>query len=161
MTNTPENAPINRRILVWVREANRDGSGAWQLGWAFKRHKGDGLPPKLYADGYNGDWQIPTWADLPPAPDGERGGEVMNPNELYGLGPRQADPLGRAHQPTPEERIAKLVAALTQSTDALSELMACSSEMLNSRVARGLYKQCHDAAMNAGAVLRAEMARKI
>lgn len=66
MANTPANAPTNRPILVWVR---KDGTGAWRPGRAWK---GDGLPAKLYAEGYNGDWSIPTWADYPPKPDGEK-----------------------------------------------------------------------------------------
>ena len=64
--NTPENAPEDRPILVWVREVNRDGSGAWKAG---RLVSGDGLPPKLFADGYNGDWDIPFWAEYPPPPD--------------------------------------------------------------------------------------------
>lgn len=68
--NTADNAPTDRPILVWVREANRDGSGAWRHGRAFPAT--DGLPAMLTADGHNGDWSIPTWTDYPPKPEGEK-----------------------------------------------------------------------------------------
>jgi hypothetical protein len=43
--------------------------------------------------------------------------------------------------------------ALRQTRDALVELMACSVEMMNSRAAKGLYKQCHEALMASGKAL--------
>jgi hypothetical protein len=43
--------------------------------------------------------------------------------------------------------------ALRQTRDALVELMACSVELMNSRAAKGLYKQCHEALMASGKVL--------
>jgi|GEM_PF-4743513 len=66
--NTADNAPTDRPILVWVREANRDGTGAWRPGRAWKAE--GTLPPRLIAEGYNGDWSIPTWTEFPPAPEG-------------------------------------------------------------------------------------------
>lgn len=53
-----------------------------------------------------------------------------------------------------DKRIAELESALKRSDEALLELVACSSDMLNSRVGNGLYKQCHAALMEAGRALR-------
>lgn len=65
----PELAPENTPILVWVREADyidRKRVGAWRLG---KVARYPGLPDTLKADGYNGEWDIPYWTHLPPAPE--------------------------------------------------------------------------------------------
>ena len=60
---TPETAPADTPILVWVREANRDGSGAWRMG---RVARGSHFADQLFADGYNGPWDIPFWHPLPP-----------------------------------------------------------------------------------------------
>jgi hypothetical protein len=39
----------------------------------------------------------------------------------------------------------ELAEALSDTNAALLELMACSTELLNSRVAKNLYRQCHEA----------------
>lgn len=52
---------------------------------------------------------------------------------------------------TPREK--ELEAALKASNDALLELMACASEILNSRIGRHLYEQCHRAVQTAGPLL--------
>jgi hypothetical protein len=68
--NTADSAPSDRPILVWVRDANRDGTGAWKPGRVWK---GDGLPATLAADGYNGNgWDVPTWTEYPEKPVGEK-----------------------------------------------------------------------------------------
>lgn len=66
--HTVESAPTDRRILVWVREAQikgRDGKrrGQWVPGRALHA---PGLPKSLHADAYSGDWDIPFWTDFPP-----------------------------------------------------------------------------------------------
>lgn len=66
---TAETAPLDRPILVWVRGVSKDRvRGGWRAG---RCHGEDGLPKKLFADGYNGDWEIPYWMDYPPPPAGE------------------------------------------------------------------------------------------
>ena len=66
---TVETAPPDTPILVWVRDANKDGSGAWKPGRVLT---GYDLPPVLAADSYNGPWDIPYWTPYPKKPDGEK-----------------------------------------------------------------------------------------
>ncbi len=62
--NTIDTATPGADVLVWVRGAGKDRkSGAWKMGRCVG---GDGFPPELKADGYNGDWEIPFWHPLPP-----------------------------------------------------------------------------------------------
>jgi hypothetical protein len=62
---TADNAPEGAPILVWVRdiETKTGKPTGWRMGRVWKGR--DGLPSKLYADGYNGDWDIPYWHPLP------------------------------------------------------------------------------------------------
>lgn len=65
---TAETAPTDRPILVWVRDkaVASDKPNGWRMG----RCSGYGsLPKKLYADGFNGDWDIPYWHPLPSNPE--------------------------------------------------------------------------------------------
>lgn len=64
---TAESAPSDTPILVWVRGANKDGTGAWKMGRVSRDRSG--LPDELTAEGFNGKWDIPFWAPLPPKPE--------------------------------------------------------------------------------------------
>ena len=63
---TAETAPKDTPILVWVRRAEKDKSGAWKMG---KVLHGYGMPDELRADGFSGPWDIPFWAPLPDEPE--------------------------------------------------------------------------------------------
>lgn len=60
-------APTDTPILVWVRDPSPRFQG-WKMGRCVKHGS---LPPKLLADGFNGDWDIPYWHPLPQTPWGE------------------------------------------------------------------------------------------
>lgn len=51
------------------------------------------------------------------------------------------------------EREKEMAAAIRQLDAALVELMACSADLLNSRLGKPLYEQCHSAVMNANRVM--------
>lgn len=64
---TVETAPIDKPILVWVADiAPATGRPVgWRMGkcWDWK-----GTEPQLYAEGFNGKWDIPFWHPLPDDP---------------------------------------------------------------------------------------------
>ncbi len=62
--NTAENAPKDQPILVWVRDKTSwsNKPEGWKMGRCV-HYKG--CDPRLLADGFNGDWDIPYWHPLP------------------------------------------------------------------------------------------------
>lgn len=60
-------APKDEPILVWVSDIcpRTKKPEGWKMGRCVQHGN---LPPKLIADGFNGDWRVEIWHPLPAPP---------------------------------------------------------------------------------------------